>query len=196
MRQQATDSIIKYLYGLFCFMLILAPYADTRKEDTEPTRLFLQGLPKDKYDVLRLHCLENEDYFNYLGYYWGLGDFIILEHDNLPTLEMLDRLVSCKEILCVQAYPKHFPEKDVCMHRKSINPVPDKAYAWLNEGEEWADRWGLGVAKITKAAQDMVNFQDIPSYWMNIDNELSKRYEALGIKAHVHWPAAVHNHKG
>ena len=175
-------------------MMILAGYSAGRPEDKAPTELLLDSLPKDRYTVIRRESHAPGDYYTLLADHWGKADFINIEHDNAPTLEMLDKLVGCNFPICVQAYQKHFPERDEIMHRKSINPVPDKAYAWLQEGEEWADRWGLGVAKITKEAQDLVDFSKIPDYWMNIDNHLSKAYEAIGIRAHVHWPVSAHNH--
>ncbi len=44
---------------------------------------------------------------------WGLDDLVLVEHDMVPTLDMLLHLEACPEAACAQAYRLHFASETV-----------------------------------------------------------------------------------
>lgn len=176
---------------------------------------------------------------------WGLDDLVVLEHDIVPTLDMLIRLEPNPYPVCAQAYPlfldgdmlqnvdkvysmmQQLSEKDrkkieeigiitqayylwhaaykPDIHAKNryiptlahriVEEEPNK-HRWILDGEQWADYYGLGLTRFSKEFQQAVppNWERGP--WDNLDSRMSKYTHSLGIRAHVHYPVAKHNHVG
>ena len=140
---------------------------------------------------------------------WGVDlghqnqDLVILEQDLVPSCEQLEAFEACPYEVCVQAY-RIYPcstrlPNPVYAHRvKDSSREPP--FRWIEDGEEWADRWGLGLARISENV-----CRDFPldrfygdSRWhhTNCDTLLSQYLNEYGIRAHVHWPEVPHFHTG
>lgn len=176
---------------------------------------------------------------------WGEDDLVILEHDLVPTLDMLIGLEPDNHSICAQAYNlyldgdmlatldklyelvdrldpdgiKTVQEHGICVQayylyhaaykpdihaenryipaiaHRVVLEEPNK-HRWVNEGEEWADYYGLGLTRFSKAFMQAYKPEWEKGPWDNLDTRISNWTHKLGIKAHVHYPICTHNHIG
>ena len=176
---------------------------------------------------------------------WGTDDLVVLEHDLVPTLDMLIGLEPDEHDICAQAYNLYLDGDQLAAvdqaytmmqqldergkeiaeahglcaqayylwhaaykpdihaanrylptiaHRVVVEE-PNK-HRWAHEGEEWADYYGLGLTRFSKAFMRSVKPDWERGPWDNLDTRMSKYTHNLGIKAHIHGPNCVHNHVG
>lgn len=124
-----------------------------------------------------------------LQFFWNRGKALcVLEQDVAPTLEQLVALERCTTAdICNQATHCGGAAQlgyDFRVRRE------DSSLRWGAAGDEWADAWPLGCTVFRPAA--MRRIPAVPAKpWNELDTTLSF---ALGGRAHVHWPAAAHNH--
>ena len=118
---------------------------------------------------------------------------ITVEHDMAVHPLQIAELATCPHPECVFAYyVGNTRDGDVTpelAHRKLVDgkEVP------IVEGDKFADRISLGLAKIDAAAWEGVRARPmVPRVsWRSLAWELSVR---LSDQWHVHWPAVAHHH--
>jgi hypothetical protein len=134
-------------------------------------------------------CLRETDYAEGISWCWNRGEVLcVLEHDLVPELEHLVELEACTQPICTQAYELHTSGGEAYAFRVR----EDGVLRWGREGESWADYFPLGCTRFSVAAQQrLASSWALAGGWHGVDHWLS---EALGQRAHVHWPAIRHVH--
>jgi hypothetical protein len=141
-----------------------------------------------RHIVIDWPTVDDQDNAAALAWCWNRGQALcVLEQDVVPTLEDLVRLELCSRSgVCSQA--THCGGNPLAGYDFRIRQ-PDGSLRWGREGEEWADTFPLGC---TVFHPDVMRRATVPvERWQQLDTALSMR---LGLRAHIHWPAAEHNH--
>jgi hypothetical protein len=118
---------------------------------------------------------------------------IIVEQDMAVHPLQIDELDQCLYPACVFAYyvgnTRDGQVRPELAHRKLV----DGAEVPITEGDTFADRVSLGLAKIDPEAwRGVIRRPVIPNVsWRSLAWELSV---ALAVQWHVHWPAVAHHH--
>lgn len=176
-------------------MILVHPWSKGREVEKQACWDALATL-RETYLVIDVPCLSETDYEAALQLLWGVDDLILVEHDIAPTQAMILSLTTCPHPCCAQAYTLYPAttalDVPVLAHRK------DSGYglSWICEGAEFADRAGLGLTKISKAAQ----LQTPPQVWrtgrwFDVDTRVSEALAVEGFRFHIHWPQVAHHHK-
>jgi hypothetical protein len=124
-----------------------------------------------------------------IQFFWNRGQTLcVLEQDVAPTPEQLLALERCSEgEICNQA--THVGGASRLGYDFRIRRA-DGTLRWGNDSDEWADLWPLGCTVFRPTAMRRIPL--IPATpWNELDTVLA---HALGGRAHVHLPAAAHNH--
>lgn len=143
-------------------MILLHPYTPGFNDAGQSgCREFFQQHESELMNWTVMHCLCDDPYAyeRYLLSVWG-QDLIIVEHDIVPTVEMLISLAECPHPLCVQAYKGN----------KQFVQMKDTGEAWepITEGDEWCDIAGLGLVRISKGIQEEIGGWE-PGTWNTLD---------------------------
>jgi hypothetical protein len=176
--------------------LILFPYKPNERPEDQLETTLLYGTLKDmRFNCLRLPTTDQRhEYVRVLRENWLREELVIIEHDVVPTIDMVNWLIKCDHSICAQAfylYPKSTNLKEpVIAHR-------DASERWIKQGVAYAPYWSLGATKITLLAQkvaDLTRLDELPrGKWL--DGWLSEKCAAAGLFAHIHYPVAKHNHQ-
>jgi len=189
-------------------MLILHPYSLTRWEEQQETWDALRKIESANLGIIvkDVRCDGPQDYDKALKRVWGNHNLVICEQDIVPTLEMIQRLASCNEYVCAQAYRLPLAEYAYPIAHRDYDESGTPCYIGSSKG--WADIIGLGLAHFDLMFQ-ILN-PDIldnlpPGDWQNLDIRLSKLIsEKVTVNKwsrglgpfHIHYPEVKHNHKG
>lgn len=140
------------------------------------------------------HCAIG--YGLYLEAIWGKDDIVILEHDLVPTLEMLNALIACKHpFICGQYYlihpvSTHLEKSGACQYNydRNLNPVS------MEGKPDFCDATGFGFTKIPLRVQLKVPMT--LGTWIALDSRfMTKAYKVLGANmVHIHYPEVKHLH--
>lgn len=177
-------------------MKILHPYnPNVRPQDQTETWEILDHIAG--YCIEHVNTVEPTAYEEAIRYNWNLGKpFIIVEHDIVPTQQIIDEIASCEEEICVANYylyecNTHIKEP-ISSHRIVTKGHYGKIEALKNiTNEEYADLYGFGLAKITPF--DRYPWMPTKS-WFNVDTRLSQYTFSRAKRAHIH-STVEHNHK-
>ncbi len=91
-------------------MILLHPYAthprytERQQETWTALRHLSIRLHRAKVRIVDLPCSEPNSYELAIKRYWGQDTLVVVEHDIVPSMQMLNHLWTCKEPLCMQAY--------------------------------------------------------------------------------------------
>ena len=165
-----------------------------------------QSLPP----VFHVPTVEDDDYENLIKRFWD-NDFIIVEHDVIPTRDQLLDMIRCPYPLCARAvriWPgKTGLEKPVWSARvvtldssTIINGGLESAsWRWITEGETQADHTGFSMVKFTRVGVTGVRPFFGKGDWKDLDWRVCKAL--LDVRSmdphsmppwHIHWPEAIH----
>lgn len=150
------------------------------------------------FTVRDVPCMAATDYSEALADSWyGHDSLIVVEHDIVPTAAALSGLLECLIPVCVVAYRLH-PLTTRLSEPVFAHRLQDAGwYRWVTEGEDRADRIGLGLVRFRPRARMRVEPRRFAGVeWVRLDDELSQLLEGQGLTAHVHWPAVRHLHGG
>ena len=122
-------------------------------------------------------------------------DLVVLEGDKLLAPVQLRGLLACPCLICAQAY-RLYP---------CTTGLPAPIYAqgedlgaagvrWLREREAWAGVSGLGVLRLSRRLPDGPRCAG--AYGPDFDRRVVGPLVANHGPVHVHWPPAVHDHRG
>jgi hypothetical protein len=137
-------------------------------------------------------CDSEGDYLRGIQSCWHMGStLVLLEHDIEVTLWDFLSLQDCPHPICVQAYQLH-----------SATPgIPASVWAWRNggqwgkESDQFAEQFSFGCTAFKRSALELSEPSQWPAdSWFNLDHGASLVYAARGMRAHIHWPAAIHRH--
>lgn len=203
--------------------IILHSYTKPYTVSQEQTLDFVSDLRKLNYAVISMKCGNEEDgglhdYENIMRALWPLDlTLITLERDNVPTIDMINRMINCPEPYCSQAYRLH--RSKMWTHR-TANTVPnnrfpgDTKFYYEEETVDFATHVGLGLTKfsvkrheldINKLEPNMciegsVEYVDPLGVkhkvegWLTFDTRLCNLFWLAGkANFHIHWPEMVHN---
>ena len=196
---------------------ILHPYTpEARPKDQIETQEFLAKWRKDysQYPVIdrEVHTFEYELLINEL---WRKReDFIIVEHDIVPTQEQLLEIINCPEPLCAAwywCYPASTKAKEPMPSIRNIKRVEyvsdyPNVLEWRPIDSEnlpkTCDVYPLGLTKFTAEVMQKVAVKDFfddkntnPEYWRVYDTRLGIATYHAGFKCHIH-KEVKHNHRG
>lgn len=182
-------------------MKVLHTYTMTRLEDEKATHDYAIEARLAGFSVESVWVPTGDKYayWRLVRERWAKDDLVFLEQDIVPSsLDDLKRFETCPEQVCAQAY--------LIMGRSDAMLLPPRLVhrnveRWGEAdtsppvGTEWTDVFALGFTRIRKEAQLQAGFLKWPSLWYQFDTELSDRFYAKGIRAHIHYPLAEHRHQ-
>lgn len=186
---------------LFAFLYPIQPNEQRTLELY--TNLFFDD-PHD-IDFIRNKKGELWGYWNGLKSAWGKDDLIIIEGDNVPTIQDIYNLrdciyddCSCKQVI----YPKHTGLDKVVLAQRIVTQYKEMrkyiiSASWINGNEKFCDLVPLGCTKISLNTQNLIKeeFFKEPKIWRNLDHEMSMLTFKHGIKWHIH-PEVEHDQEG
>lgn len=146
--------------------------------------------------VVDAPCLVARDYARALESVWDRGwTVLVVEHDLVPDLDAVHRLLTCHEPVCTQAYPLHPLTTRLPGAVWSPRTWDGHTYSWVESGAEVADAFGLGCTLFRPAAQLLMpaRYWRDTDWWL-LDSRLSELARAARLRAHVHWPSIRHLH--
>jgi len=169
---------------------ILAPWSNVRPVDRVETDLFLAGLPAE-FEVIRCETAQSLTYYEFLMERWrDSEDWLIVEHDIVPTVVQLLGLAICPEPFCTVPYLLAHGRPCIGYWRLEGK----LAALYLQPGPEWALFSGFGCVKLGAQLRLAVKDPPPPHDWDGLDQEFSHWLNALGYRWHVHPGMAVHHH--
>jgi hypothetical protein len=161
------------------------------------------SLTKAGVTVVEWPCEDNtpgaSDYERKFRQLWGKDDLIVVEHDVVPTMEGLVRLAECPHDLCARVYRFYLASHDEPDKLLGFNMcrvlMPGGSQGYVADGETEADFVGFGMTRISMRFQVAHPVLDFPwGGWGNLDSRFCEWTCGMGLKWHVHWPCAKHNH--
>jgi len=179
-------------------MKLIHPYLPgSRESEQRETLAFLEQLKDNtNYTIEHIKTIDELDYETAIKYHWNQGEpFIILEQDNVPTLEILDSIRNCSEPICAANYILNMKDRKNVVSQYMSNRIITAGNATLIKAikyvtnEEYADLYGFGLVKITPFGR----YPFMPSNWRDMDSRLSIYTSKYGYKAHIHG-TIKHNH--
>ncbi len=142
---------------------------------------------------------------------------IVIEGDKVPTAEQVHALAACPHPWCAVDYPlwgrpcmaPYLLVRDsgslvaVCIDHAErgryesyhvLEDGPIRTLRWGVGEEPWADSTGLGVTKFAPSISQLaLGAITRPLPWNDMDRTISEALNTC-VRAHMHYPQAVHNH--
>lgn len=174
-----------------------------RPEDQVATWEFVEKVREERpgIKIVDIPCTSEGDYPRAWAENWDFdGTLVNLEHDLVPTLQVLDELIDCPSKLCTQAY-KIYPLSTALDREVFVQRLASKDEVrfdrWVLEGDAHADYTGLGLAKLEAEVRSTIPTSNIERYasWKGFDFSLSNLFHVQGKRWHIHWPAIPHHHQ-
>lgn len=105
-------------------------------------------------------------------------------------------LADCPAVLCAWAYLVYpissgLPNP-VFPHRNYYGAGP-MDWAFVEEGEAWADEAAFGFSKLGRLARREVGGW-APGGWQDLDQRVAHAFREAGLRWHLHWPPVPHHH--
>lgn len=204
---------------------ILHPFVGDRTGPRfAPTWAFFQEnaefLDDHGWNILHVEVRGELGYTQAIEALWdGPGDLVVVEHDIVPTREHFLGLERCiTPYLCAVDYPLYarmcqrvawvsvnwndgkgeVPEW-VCMDHEakgleSFRQV-DGLIRWGDPGEEWADIVCLGFTRFSEELRREHPYVWQKEKWLWLDTKLFEGLHRDGVRAHIHYPKALHHHR-
>lgn len=173
---------------LFKSELFIRPIVQNIEPHFEVDRMLLTRGP-----VANILCRNGHlyDYSSGVADLWNVNsmNLFIVEHDIIPTKDIINELSECSYPLCVPLYRTNSVhtglDEEVIPHR---NFEIGKDWNWIQPGISWADTVGFGCVKFHKLARQEVSpTLMLNMSWKQFDSFLSKRItDETGFRWHVH----------
>ena len=173
----------------------------TRPADQIPTWQLLKTFPPEIPRVDWL-CVKPFDYHEGLVTAWqSPGDLIVIEHDNVPTLDQISDMLRCNEACCTTPYwvgPPSTGQTGSIVSVNSLNNPPITSISRSGHQPNGytmvrADHSSIGCIKLSAAWRRLVGLPT-REVWFAVENSVNIRVAESGQTWHVHWPMCRHNH--
>ncbi len=178
-------------------MIILHAYSDKRPDNQTETIQALKEI-EQHYKVVHIKMRESNSYDYALYFMLSLNeDFMIIEQDIVPTLQIIQEIEKCPELICVARYNLYpvstLLQTPVYAHRIVIG---DDKYRWVDDNDKYADLYGFGLVRFRKEVIPLLKeYFDKNGFkeWINLDTRISLWTYQHNLKAHLHG-FVKHNH--
>jgi hypothetical protein len=149
-------------------MIVLHPFSRFRQSEQIETWKALEEI-REHFRVIDVFVKDKEDYDDALLHLWGVDDLIIVEQDNVPSLELIRELTQCPNPWCSCWYWTRY--------------MDDKLAAFKGEN-------GFGFTKLSLEAQRLAPAaswykRDDWAYY-NLDSRVTSVLVQKGLAVHVH----------
>lgn len=169
---------------------------------------------RDMCQIYTWPCRIPLDYWRGIKELWGYATIIIMEHDVIPTLDMIRKLISCEHDICGQEYfmwftglkddnrllvgksifrDFHYDKGTDSTYLLSTATTYEKRYRY-DTTKEYFDFGALGLSKISEGFQHRYKFDIKPTEWSKLDSGINHYIMAKGYKWHCHRPLCDHSH--
>lgn len=139
----------------------------------------------ERFTVAPVRCDDDYSYWRGLEKHWDGPDTLLnVEHDVGVTDAHLAALTDCPHEACTWAYLCHWASTGLArsIFAQSVNGSP------ITEGDEWADRSGIGLVKIAASARVAPLRRE---QWPRVELAVA---DAVAGPFHLHWPPVTHHH--